>query len=1751
MDAYSFHEICNADPEEYEACFTNKITKLIEERVDKTFSFDIHILAINSPEVFICSNEEIGEEDSIGKTLKSTIYRHHLFNDTTEKIYTETVQITQMSIIAPTKSLFIVYGHTEACLLHCVTKKRIPIMKSISEISNVVVPINSTLAYFCINRSIFKVDSLAQTPDAKIVVLCNAEILKFDFFSNQRYLVIMFLDNSIQIFDTTSSNYLDLPNPELHLASDFIISHECQKIAFLLSDQVHIFELKSKEARRELENSEESIDKEIKRLSMERLYIDGEDKNLRNSNYREPPLSNDKTMHVEEEIQSMVRLKTKTDSSRVFLNEQPIYIYDPSNMDKHSKKKGNRLNLEIDIEKSHSPEVSDPSRPILETPKILLRAKVNSYKNLSCKLNVKNKEKNFMINTLIDEASEEGDNSLELFSEVKLELIEVINFYVDLDPIMRVTQNDTLFNASKKSKLINHKNCHIRVETDELPIDANYNMQLKVLYSGYLTKSVVLDDNPVDITYCPISSWILFVEMGRKSFRAFNLTKNENSQFYYDDEIRGVMFDENETKFFTWNEMGIKKWDMVSRKCVNTWNCPSSGELGNQITSVHYSIDKSILFCTTNTNLLIFRSRTLTLDSDIDSVNMVTADFSSTILNSLNMHLIAVNVDDDYSIRIWDLTKDSAEEYETLYPKSKFKVVEKSNKHEFFIAGDEQGSLFVFNSETIIIQNVKGHKKCLSTLLLIDSENKLISGSEDSIIIWSLPEIIYLKKIENESFINQMILLRNDIIVMRCNNSEIKFYNQQTMNLIHHNEGSGNYDSTINYIMYSKINDELLYYKSGMRVSVKSLSNTAKVQISKKPTQGSFSNLTFCHKTNALYCLDKYVPITMYDSQTLSLKYTRDLAIERSVLEISEKHNMMMTVNDKGIVVADLLTLAPIFKIYVNPAINYMSAIRNIDTVCLIYDDNRLEFRRLPTFDLINEEEICKELELTCICMNQKEPQAYFGTSKGKILLWDLTFPIKTLEFGSHTFKITSMVISELKDLLISCSESPAEVKVWNIKDRKLLKVLAVENPMQGMTFKESLNVLFGIDVHGRLFLWNLLTFTHHRITLKFAEENIVNSISSSASDSKIYVSYWDQGEGVDKLVMCDLNRLFRLTYFDKIFIKNLFINRKERCKFIQTFSKLKLIYDRSFFLKTYFNIYFAAAYKKLQNEFMQIWKEEKEPLEFSDRQITPLFYLLNSNQVEFLQNILTFLNKKNVTVGVDAKLMIFLLEKSELSALFFLSKNVKKISRFSDADKEFERLGIFKKFTMHKQNQPQFTEEDYNSLKCEVLRARPINIEVYDMCIKWDFDNFTTTSILFLEAYSQSVCDEFVLSPYRHLVSDKWRKSYLFFLVQTVIYWMHVFFYFLFVMNREAFALLAIDFILILVLLIYEVLDVCANGRSYFNNYWNYLDLLSITMCAIFLFLSMDDHEYLLDYGYRIFLLISLAIVTLRGFTFFKVFSQFSHITQMTVGMMQHSMSIIVILMYFGICLSVMITKIQSNSSFAESVNMNFNLVFGGIPSFEETDYLYVTLVVIGSLILPIFLINFLIAKLSGSYNALAERQKVLAFKEMAGSLHEQEIIWRFVMNLLGKAKSSVFGHIFLSVDTRKISEIDSLYNTEELLQELAKEQKEQHQIVVKQMEHIIQRQQENYKEQKELYKEHQRHQLQNYQEIKEQIKEQHRFQEQQQNTILDILNIRREPSKENMVKSQIRKMPLLSPKLQKPLEGRNYFKRQLTFNK
>jgi hypothetical protein len=538
----------------------------------------------------------------------------------------------------------------------------------------------------------------------------------------------------------------------------------------------------------------------------------------------------------------------------------------------------------------------------------------------------------------------------------------------------------------------------------------------------------------------------------------------------------------------------------------------------------------------------------------------------------------------------------------------------------------------------------------------------------------------------------------------------------------------------------------------------------------------------------------------------------------------------------------------------------------------------------------------------------------------------------------------------------------------------------------------------------------------------------------------------------VSDLVLLQALRFWKLSVEEKLYIKHCFKIGVNDNNFTHCFKSLRNIYDNSFTLQKYFNAYLAAAVREDYNAFGVLLEDETYvPYQFHPDQLSPLEYLVHAQASEFLKNALRILQKKEQQAVLNITIVEFLQKVDAIFCIEFLVSNVRVVKRFdvlalkdkndyrsSHKGQEVDKIGFYEEYSIVQQPFKSFLKETYRKFESKSPSENKREIVIYDLNLYWDFRNSTKSSLSFLESFSKAASDRFITSPFAHLVKSKWNEKKYSFFYRAFLQLLHLVFYFWYMSNNHRPGGFFIDIIVLGLIVIYEFWNLVCGPIRYLKDVWNWFDLANIgTSTALLVHKFKHDGVDPSD-NFKTLVLISLLANIWRAFAYFRFIPKMAHVTQMAMGMLKKVMSIVIVVVYFGICLSVVYT-LASTDEFAPSISgaldANFLLIMGNVPevinkeSGEKKPYSILQIIIIGlsSYLLPIFFMNYLIAKLSATYAELEKRQLALSLRELASSLFENESMVKGFNWITGNPNNESKNFIFLAVDAERVNDLTS----------------------------------------------------------------------------------------------------------------------------
>jgi hypothetical protein len=298
--------------------------------------------------------------------------------------------------------------------------------------------------------------------------------------------------------------------------------------------------------------------------------------------------------------------------------------------------------------------------------------------------------------------------------------------------------------------------------------------------------------------------------------------------------------------------------------------------------------------------------------------------------------------------------------------------------------------------------------------------------------------------------------------------------------------------------------------------------------------------------------------------------------------------------------------------------------------------------------------------------------------------------------------------------------------------------------------------------------------------------------------------------------------------------------------------------------------------------------------------------------------------------------------------------------------------------------------------------------VQISTLPFKYNFQMGTEDSVLFVDEYSNSNCEEFIFSDFAEVINYKWKEIKLPHIILFCIYLLFVISFnisCIFLPNNTSFRYLSISFTFIQI--IYEIIQVIVYSTFKPSRY--FLDAYNIIDWIIFLaslFYSFYLYQFYLEDSAKIYSIILLIIIYYRGLSLMRIFDMFTSLIGILNIIFVRLLVFFFILIYLYFCCAFLIFRISEAEYTLTMTDVYYRIILGSIEGDAFEERFSTIPMIIGSMFVTIFLINILIAYLSNLFSRLEEQQKFQEMQEKAEMILDIEIIVRFF-------KYYITGHI------------------------------------------------------------------------------------------------------------------------------------------
>lgn len=1026
--------------------------------------------------------------------------------------------------------------------------------------------------------------------------------------------------------------------------------------------------------------------------------------------------------------------------------------------------------------------------------------------------------------------------------------------------------------------------------------------------------------------------------------------------------------------------------------------------------------------------------------------------------------LVAAN-SDSHQIKI--ISRETLETIETkdISNKVKTSCLAVSRRHQMIFCGTESGSIEVVMTEEVKSIERKGLKLPIKILLVTRDENELVAFADGKLLTWTLPDLTFSQEIDLECKVHQVWDLSNDFIAVKTDMTPIEIWNcndyTPILTIREYALDAKNKDvARFKHFTFLSNKKRLLEVltngqtRTFVQKQIANYNNTREIPF----LDGGASESNFIKSKNVLDIAegmpepqDKGANLARSKSGKLQYKDVNQLTPEESQIQLSwENRELESAPNSMSVkrittlkshVVGQSMLLG---EAEIKDNILFVVIDEDPLRLWLITQSNYFYCYSLPALKPIRKTFFKSKHEVSQICFDQKRRLIYFGDHGGQLHIFNLRKNAISYKFGFHFSSIKNIEVSRMhKMIFTSCEEN--EFKIWNMETLKIIRCFSIKNNIEAILLNDNARMI-GLsynkfDKHIDE-LWNIETFEpitgekfHSQSNLfrfEIQKQPEINSFNFVRVFNKVPVK--------SDLMAYRLLQEWELSEMEKFYIEKCFLGGMSD-DLILWFRRLHKVYESSFVLQRYFNIYLAAVFRRNNHAFLALLLQEQVTCFFDVEQMSPLEFLVEMKEIELLKTILSLIQKKRLNLTITPKIFDYMHEFDALFIDRFLISNIRIVKRYDNPPRRVKKIGPFDQTCIVKQQFREYLVETYEQSRLPKVQKGGREIEIYGLNLHWDFGYCAPSSLLFLKWFSESDNDEFLLSPYAHIVKFKWKKWRFAFAFQTLVMFALVACYLSYFMRGDE-PLFIVSVSCLAWMTLYEIWKMAAVGWEYLKNIWHIFDLLNYALCYILMLMKKHGQieSYGLDNAFKYFLFGSIMAVSIRGFSYFKYLPYITHVPRMTLSMLRDSSGILVLLVYFLVVISIIHSQMSDKFDMAGAFYLQYNILFGNVPNItdvSETTPFQNALSFVSSILLPIFLINFLIAKLTSVYEECDAKHKVIEQQELAGSIREIEIMFSLVGRLFGHEVVDKKGHMYLTVDKQVVNDLSS---TEEEIQQFRK---------------------------------------------------------------------------------------------------------------
>lgn len=313
--------------------------------------------------------------------------------------------------------------------------------------------------------------------------------------------------------------------------------------------------------------------------------------------------------------------------------------------------------------------------------------------------------------------------------------------------------------------------------------------------------------------------------------------------------------------------------------------------------------------------------------------------------------------------------------------------------------------------------------------------------------------------------------------------------------------------------------------------------------------------------------------------------------------------------------------------------------------------------------------------------------------------------------------------------------------------------------------------------------------------------------------------------------------------------------------------------------------------------------------------------------------------------------------------------------------------------------------EEQFKAISHPFLEYNPLykkhQVEYRVTNFKADISLDSPYSISLLEGLSSSE-DVILLGDIKSIVNKMWvRYSWIMVLYLIIKAFFVMYFLFSVTFNKFPTALNVINYIVLGILIIYELLTFSQSPLRYIKRYDNWMDIYLLISIPIFSsIVAKDNFDPVVQFNANGIMTLTMLLAGMRLIAQMKVFIStrllLVIILQAVKDMIPFTSIMFICILIFSF-VDVQATKQDGKgNNLAESLNIVYNTAFGGFESPETLSAVQIVNFIFNTAFFNLIMINLLIAIISKTYEDLQEKIEATVIRESVNYLLELAYIMK-----------------------------------------------------------------------------------------------------------------------------------------------------------